>query len=136
MAERCFLQSRGVAPPTEDTRKDLAKKLKGGPEDFLLPRCRPVGHGAGVDRDALYRALSSAASTTAPGPSGLRFSHLQGFRVHPQAMFYLGVISDRIADGDLPEAAVDFLAWTKLTPLKKDGGGSRGVGTGAPRHLA
>ena len=98
------MQSRGVAPPTEDTRKDLAKKLKGGPEDLLLPRCRPVGHGAGVDRDALYRALSSAASTTAPGPSGLRFSHLQGFRVHPQAMFYLGVISDRIAGGDLLEA--------------------------------
>ena len=38
----------------------------------------------------------------------MRFSHLQGFRVHPQAMFYLGVISDRIADGDFPEAAVEF----------------------------
>ena len=145
-----LLQSRGIAPPTEDTRKDLAKKLKGGPEDLLLPRCRPVGHGAGVDRDALYRALSSAASTTAPGPSGLRFSHLQGFRVHPQAMFYLGVTSDRIADGDLPEAAVEYLALIKLTPLNKrrrrDSAGRRRrvppqarrsrVGTGAPRHLA
>ena len=52
-------------------------------------------------RDALYKALSGASSISAPGPSGLRFAHLQGFRAHPRAMTWLGALCDRVADGNL-----------------------------------
>ena len=45
-------------------------------------------------------------------------------------MAWLGVLCDRLADGNLPESAVDFLALTKLTPLLKDGGGIRPVAGG------
>ena len=38
-----LLQSRGLAPPTEETRKALERKLVGGPSDLL-----PPGFGRGV----------------------------------------------------------------------------------------
>ena len=60
----------------------------------------------------------------------MRFSHLQAFREHPRALAWLGGLCDRIADGNIPEAAVDLLALTKLTPLLKDGGGIRPVAGG------
>ena len=60
----------------------------------------------------------------------MRFAHLQAFRAHPGAMTWLGALCDRIADGNLPESAVDPLAKTKLTPLRKDGGGIRPVAGG------
>ena len=42
----------------------------------------------------------------------------------------MGGLCDRIADGAVPEAAVDLLGLTKLTPLLKDGGGIRPVAGG------
>ena len=60
----------------------------------------------------------------------MRFAHLQAFKAHPRALTWLGALCDRIADGDLPEAAVDLLGQTKLTPLLKDGGGIRLVAGG------
>ena len=125
-----LLQSRGLAPPTAATRGALERKLVGGPSDLLPPRVRPAGMGSGVSRDALYRALSSAPSSSAPGPSGLRFSHLQAFKAHPRALAWVGGLCDRIADGAVPEAAVTLLGLTKLTPLLKDGGGIRPVAGG------
>ena len=89
-----LLQSRGVAPPTEETRKALEQKLVGGLDDLLPPRERPARRGCGIDRDALYKALSSAPSASAPGPSGLRFAHLQTFKVHPRALALLGKLCD------------------------------------------
>ena len=125
-----LLQSRGVAPPTEETRQALAQKLVGGPSDRLPPRERPTHRGSGLDRDSLYKALSSAPSASAPGPSGMRFSHLQTFKAHPRELGLLGGLCDRIADGDIPEETVDLLGLTKLTPLKKDGPGIRPVAAG------
>ena len=125
-----LLQSRGVAPPTEETRQALAQKLVGGPSDRLAPRERPTHRGSGLDRDSLYKALSSAPSASAPGPSGMRFSHLQTFKAPPRALGLLGGLCDRIADGDVPEETVDLLGLTKLTPLKKDGPGIRPVAAG------
>ena len=49
---------------------------------------------------------------------------------NPQALAWLGVLCDRVADGNLPESAVDLLALTKLTPLLKDGGGIRPIAGG------
>jgi len=60
----------------------------------------------------------------------LRFSHLQAFKAHPRALAWLGGLCDRIADGNIPEVAVDLLGLTKLTPLLKDGGGIRPVAGG------
>ena len=119
-----------MAPKTEETRKALEQKLVGGPDDLLPPRERPARRGCGIDRDAVYKALSSAPSASAPVPSGLRFAHLQTFKVHPRALALLGGFRDRIADGDVPEGAVDLLGLTKLTPLKKDGPGIRPVAAG------
>ena len=45
-------------------------------------------------------------------------------------MGWLGHLCDRVADGNLPEAAVDLLGLTKLTPLLKDNGGIRPVAGG------
>ena len=83
-----------------------------------------------MNRDALYKALSSAPSASAPGPTGWRFAHLQAFKAHPRALAWVGGLCDRIAEGDLPEATVALLALTKLTPLLKDGGGIRPVAGG------
>ena len=124
-----LLQSRGIAPPTADTRDKLEKKLVGGADDLLPARERP-GHGRGVNRDALYKALSSAPSTSAPGPSGLCFAHLQAFKSHARALAWLGALCDRVVDGNIPEPAVDLLGLTKLTPLLKDGGGIHPVAGG------
>ena len=120
-----LLQSRGIAPLSAETRD----KLVGGAEDLLPARERP-GHGRGVNRDALYKALSSAPSTSAPGPSGLRFAHLQAFKSHARALAWRGALCDRVVDGNIPEPAVDLLSLTKLTPLLKDGGGIRPVAGG------
>ena len=125
-----LLQSRGLAPATADTRRALGRKLKGGPEDLLPPRERTVHGGCGVSRDALLKALQGAPSTSAPGPSGTRFSHLQAYKGHARALFWLGTLCDRVADGNLPEAAVDLLGLTKLTPLLKDDGGIRPIAGG------
>ena len=125
-----LLQSRGVAPPTGATRAALQGKLVGGPEDLPPPRERPVCTTRGVSRGALLKALRSAPFSSAPGPSGTRFAHLQAMQVNPRAMAWLGVLCDRLADGNIPESAVDFLALTKLTPLLKDGGGIRPVAGG------
>ena len=125
-----MLQSRGVAPPTKATRDALLKKLKGGPGDLLPPRVRPASTGRGVNRRALYKALASAPSASAPGPTGWRFAHLQAFKAHPRALAWVGGLCDRIADGGIPEATVALLALTKLTPLLEDGGGIRPVAGG------
>ena len=81
-----LLQSRGVAPPTQTTRDALQAKLLGGPEDTLPRRPRPEAAGAGVSRAALWKALQSASFTSAPGPSGTRFAHLQAFQGYPRAL--------------------------------------------------
>ena len=60
----------------------------------------------------------------------MRFAHLQALKPHPQALAELGGLCERIADGDIPEAAVALLGFTKLTPLLKDGGGIRPVAGG------
>ena len=46
---------------------------------MYAPTERPAGPGCGVCREALFKALSGASSTSAPGPSGLRFAHFQSF---------------------------------------------------------
>ena len=125
-----LLQSRGVAPPTQATRDALQAKLLGGPEDALPRRPRPANPGAGVSRAALWKALSAASFTTAPGPSGTRFAHYQALQSHPRALDWLGFLCDRVADGDLPKEATELLGLTKLTPLLKDGGGVRPVAGG------
>ena len=96
----------------------------------MPPRVRPPSTGSGVNRDALNKALSSAPASSAPGPTGLRFAHLQAFKAHPRALGWVGGLCDRIAEGALPEAAVSLLSLTKLTPLLKDGGGIRPVAGG------
>ena len=125
-----LLQSRGLAPPTAKTRNDLEKKLLGGPSDLLPPRVRAEHTTTGVDRDALLRALRSAPFASAPGPSGTRFAHLQALQSNPRALAWLAVLCDRLADGNLPESAVELLGLTKLTPLLKDGGGIRPIAGG------
>ena len=108
----------------------MLKKLKGGLGDLMPPRVRPASTGRGVNRSALYKALGSAPPASAPGPTGWRFAHLQAFKAHPRALAWVGGPCDRIADGDIPEATVDLLDLTKLTPLLKDGGGIRPVAGG------
>ena len=125
-----LLQSRGLAPPTEATRAALQRKLVGGPDDALPPRERPEHTVRGVCRDSLLRALRSAPFASAPGPSGTRFAHLQAMQGNPRALAWLAVARDRLADGNLPDGAVDLLGLTKLTPLLKDGGGIRPVAGG------
>ena len=125
-----LLQSRGLAPPTAATRAALERKLVGGPNDLLPSRERRAGGGPGVDRDALYRALQGAPASSAPGPSGTRFAHYQAFTGHARALTWLGALCDRVANGDVPESAVDLLALTKLTPLLKDNGGIRPIAGG------
>ncbi len=83
-----------------------------------------------MDRESLLRALQSAPSASAPGPSGTRFAHLKAFQSHPRALGWLWHLCDRAADGNLPEGAVDLLGLTKITPLLKDNGGIRPVAGG------
>ena len=125
-----LLQSRGVAPPTQATRDALQTKLFSGPEEALPRRPRPGSAGAGVSRVALWKALSTASFTTAPGPSGTRFAHFQALQGNPRALDWLGYLCDRVANGELPEGATELLGLTKLTPLLKDGGGVRPVAGG------
>ena len=49
---------------------------------------------------------------------------------HARALTWLGALCDRVADGNLPESAVDLLGLTKLTPLLKDNGGIRPIAGG------
>ena len=102
----------------------------GGPDDLLPSRERRVGGGRGVDRNALFRALQGAPASSAPGPSGTRFAHFQAFIGHARALAWLGILCDRVADGDVPESAVALLGLTKLTPLLKDNGGIRPIAGG------
>ena len=129
MAQRCVPAVPGCGAPNGGDAKSLGRSWgrTGRPSS---PRERPARRGFGIDRDALYKALSSPPSASAPGPSGLRFAHLQTFKVHPRALALLGGLCDRIADGDVPEGAIDLLGLTKLTPLKKDGPGIRPVAAG------
>ena len=83
-----------------------------------------------MSRDALLKALQSAPAASAPGPSGTRFAHLKALQGHPRALSWLGHLCDTLADGNLPESAVDLLGLTKLTPLLKDNGGIRPVAGG------
>ena len=125
-----LLQSRGLAPATQATRRALEEKFLGDAAD-ALPLCqRPTQAGSGVDRESLLRALQSAPSASAPGPSGTRFAHLKALQGHPRALSWLGHLCDSLADGNLPESAVDLLGLTKLTPLLKDNGGIRPVAGG------
>ena len=83
-----------------------------------------------MDRNALFRALQGAPASSAPGPSGTRFAHFQAFIGHARALAWLGILCDRVADGDVPESAVALLGLTKLTPLLKDNGGIRPIAGG------
>ena len=94
----------------------------------MPPRERTVHGGCGVSRDALLKALQGAPSTSAPGPLGTRFSHLQAYKGHGRALFWLGALCDRLpslkSDGAFEEAFLrdynDALATAFLATATKN----------------
>ena len=75
-------------------------------------------------------SLRSAKRGSAPGLSGATVDHYKLLLDDPAALELLAFAVNCFARADLPPGIIDALALSRLTALRKPGGGVRGIATG------
>ena len=123
-----LLSSPGLAPLNEETAEQLQELLQPRPAPPLAPGRRAAGEA----RDLFSRKDSKQALRSSPRGSGAalgggRWEHWRVVLASPTALTAFHQLLLRVASGRLPESAAAALALSKLTPLRKPGGGVRPI---------
>ena len=128
------LLSRGLAAPSEEAYESMAAK-----HPTAAPPRTPDGSPpppAEVSLEGLMRAVESFPTASAPGPSGLRPSHLREaihsrcFTTNDRASQALLALVNRLASGQAPSAVTPFLCGATLLACHKKDGGLRPIAVG------
>jgi hypothetical protein len=124
-----LLASPGLAPPTEETKLTLQQLLQ--PPGRLLEPLPPLPRRGPAPalwscRDT-KRALRSTPKGGGAAVGGARWEHWRVVLSKPSALSALHEVLQKIASANLPTSAADALALSKLTALKKPGGGVRPI---------
>ncbi len=123
-----LLASPGLAPLTAETAQRLQALLQPRPSEGPLP-AQPRAHAA----PALWatketkRALRSTPKGSGAAVGGGRWEHWRVVLGAPAALKALHEVLQRVASANLPPSAAAALALSKLTALRKSGGGVRPI---------
>jgi len=132
-AAQCLL-SQGLAPPSEEVLQSMKDKHpQANPP--ALP-FGPVSSPTPIEMGVLVRAMKSFPSSSAPGPSGLRPTHLreaalcQCFSARNRACLALLAFVRMLASGRAPPNITPLLCGASLLACQKKGGGLRPIAVG------
>ena len=118
-----LLASPCLAPLTTETAEALQQLLHPHARAELAPGGRPGAGPALFSKKTSKQALRNSPKGSGAAVGGGRFEHWRVVLAKPSALSALHEVLLLVASGDLPESAVAALALSKLTPLKKPGGG-------------
>jgi hypothetical protein len=124
-----LLQSPGLAPLTRETAGALQALLQPRDKPALAPRAAVPG---GVRAELFSRSDAKQALRRTPRGSGAalgggRWEHWRCVLSSSTAVTAFYEVLLRVASARLPASAADALALSKLTPLRKAGGGVRPI---------
>ncbi len=124
-----LLGSPGLAPLSAETKGELQDLLQppGRPLEPLEPRSRLGGAPAPFARKDTKGALRSTPRGSGAAVGGGRWEHWRAVLASPSALTALHEVLLRVATGCLPEEVATALALSKLTALRKPGGGIRPI---------
>ena len=132
-----LLASPGLAPLTQETAETLQQLLQPKPRAELAPGARLGLAPAPFSKKVSKQALRNSAKGCGAAVGGSRFEHWKVVLAKPSALTAYHELLLRVGTGDLPESTAAALALSKLTPLRKPGGGVRPIAAPAVlRRLA
>jgi hypothetical protein len=124
-----LLASPGLAPLNAETAERLQALLQ--PPDRatppLEPRPRPAAGPALFSERDTRTALKSTPKGSGAAVGGARWEHWRVVLSSPDALGAFHEVLLRVAAANLPAEAADVLALSKLTALRKPGGGVRPI---------
>ena len=126
-----LLQSPGLAPLTQKTAEELQALLQ--PQAAPALEARTQGGAPPTEPAELFpKKLTRAALRATPRGSGAalgggRWEHWRCVLPSPYALSAFHLVLLRVASARLPPSAAAALALSKLTPLRKPGGGVRPI---------
>ncbi len=123
-----LLQSPGLAPLTEETAGQLQALL----QPWLAPALAAAAREERRTEDLWPRKVIKATLRVTPRGSGAalgggRWEHWRLVLASPTALTAFHQVLQRVASGQLPDCVAAALALSKLTPLRKAGGGVRPI---------
>jgi len=124
-----LLQSPGLAPLTTETAGELQALL----QPRKAPTLAPPAQGASRERRELFtrkdakKALRATRRGSGAALGGGRWEHWRCVLASPTGVTAFYEVLLRVASAQLPASAAEALALSKLTPLRKPGGGVRPI---------
>ena len=122
-----LLASPGLAPQTAETADTLQELLRPRAAPPLTAAARAGEAPALFNRKASKQALRNTPKGCGAARGGGRWEHWRLVLASPTAVSALHEILVRVAGGNLPASAAAALALSKLTALRKPGGGVRPI---------
>jgi len=124
-----LLQSPGLAPLTSETAGALQALLQPRDAPALAPRPPRAGRDNGdlFSRKDAKQALRATPRGSGAALGGGRWEHWRCVLSSPSAVTAFHEVLLRVASAKLPASAAEALALSKLTPLRKPGGGVRPI---------
>ena len=128
-AARQALESTGIAPGDRNTLSALRNPARRPAAPRVPPELMAMmpGRPFELDDDTFCRNLRSARRGAAPGPSGMTCEHLQPLLESERDSGLLCQVANLLARGEIPPTALQALRMGRLTALKKEDGGVRGI---------
>ena len=129
-----LLQSEGLAPVSESTKEALLSKHP----DVPLPPAfsTPTPPSSSISETVIQKSLISFPKGSAPGPSGLRHSHISDALSCPSPhrassfLSHLTAFINLLISGDIPPVVRPHISCAALIAVKKKNGGIRPIAVG------
>ena len=127
-SRRQALEGEELAPGNEETLKELRKQVA-IPRDAVppVPRDAPIFN---LDERIFGRNVRSAKRGAAGGPSAMTTDHLRPLLESTRDLHNLFKVAELLARGQIPESTASTIRRGRMTTLRKDGGGVRGIVAG------
>ena len=131
---RQTLTAAALAPGNDETRHALSDPSRRPPHRRREIPAEVLTHepaeAVALSVQQVAESLRSAKRGSAPGLSGATVDHYKLLLDDPAALELLAFAVNCFARADLPPGIIDALALSRLTALRKPGGGVRGIATG------
>ena len=123
-----LLSSPGLAPPTPETAGLLQDLIQPGPRRPPPDsRSEVVGEQELFSEQTFRKILKSSPRGRGAAVGGGRFEHWKCMTYSPGGLAALHLVCERLAQGRVPASAAKAIGISKVTPLRKPGGGVRPI---------
>ena len=131
---RQALTAAALAPGTDETFRALSDPTRRPPSRRREMPAKVLSHepaeAVTLSVQQVAESLRSAKRGSAPGLSGATVDHYKLLLDDPAALELLAFAVNCLARADVPPVIVQALSLSRLTALRKPGGGVRGIATG------